>query len=112
MVGELPAFSTCVRGKYHTEFRQSRKTIVRSLFGPFKFAAQLNRLTVWLHESELDNVLVRVNCGEHHTLHQSSSSAPGDVDKIELTRLSVRRHLSFKASPIAAITVMGREQTI
>src|SRR6185436_9606300 len=84
----------------------------RPSFRPFKFSAQLHLLTVRSNESELYDVLDFVNNGEHHMLQQSSLRAPGDVEKIELVRLSIRRQLSFKASAISAITIMGREQTI
>ncbi len=57
-------------------------------------------------------MLVRVNCGEGHALNQASLCVSNNVEKIELACLSIRRRLSFKASPIVAITKMGREQTI
>src|SRR6185369_1467773 len=81
----------------------------RSSFCTFKFAAQLDWLAVWFNESELHDVLVSVDYGERHTLHQASPGASCDVEKIELARLTIRRHLPFKASPISAITIMRRE---
>src|ERR1700754_3210443 len=79
---------------------------------PYKFAAQLNRIAIWLNKSELYDVFVRVDCGDRQTLHQSSARASGDIEKVELARLSVRRHPAFEASPIICIAKMGREQTI
>src|SRR6185503_300891 len=48
----------------------------RPSFRPFKFSAQLHLLTVRSNESELYDVLVFVNNGEHHMLQQSSLRAP------------------------------------
>ena len=61
-----------------------------SSFCPFKFAAQLDRFTVWFDEGELYDVLVRVNYRERHALHKSSLRASGDIEEIEVARLSIR----------------------
>src|SRR5882762_10778466 len=83
-----------------------------TLFCPLKFAVQLNRLAVWHNESELYDMLVRVNHGEHHAFQQSALRAAGDIEETELDRLSIRRHLSLPANPISGVTIMGCEQTI
>ena len=57
-------------------------------------------------------MLVRVDHGEHHALHQASLRASGYVEKIERHRRFIRRHLSFEAGSISAVTKMGREQSI
>src|SRR5215208_3556001 len=88
-----------------------RRPSARSFF-PLKFAAQVNRLTVWRNENQLYDVLVRGNQVERHTLHQSSPRTSGDIEETEFYRLSIRRHLPFKASPISGVAIMGREQTI
>jgi hypothetical protein len=71
------------------EFNKGRFAFKLS-FCPFKFAAQLNRLAIWPNERELHEVLVRINHGERHTLHQSAFRISGDVEKIELAGLSIR----------------------
>src|SRR5687768_8930439 len=57
-------------------------------------------------------MLVRVNDRKHHIPGQSSPRAAGDIENTELDCLSLRRHLPRPANPIAAVTKMGREQTI
>ncbi len=90
----------------------ARRVISDQSFCTLKFAAQLNRLAVWHNESRLYGMTVRVNHCEHHIPQVSSPRASGDIDKTELDRLSIRRHLPLQARPISGVTIMGREQTI
>src|SRR2546421_6477563 len=64
-------------------------------FCPLKFAVQLNRLAVWHNESELYDMLVRVNHREHHAFHQSAFRAAADIEEVKLYAFSIGRHFPF-----------------
>src|SRR5689334_14759148 len=83
-----------------------------SVIRPLEFAAQLHRLTVRHNESKLYDMMVRVDRRERHRLHVSALRASGDVEKTELDRLPVRRHLPLQAGPVPGVTIVGREKTI
>src|ERR1051325_8255302 len=89
-----------------------RTPLSPQLFVPLKFAAQLNRRTVWHNESKLYDMAVRVNRCEPQALQVCAPGASGDIEKYEFERLAIRRHLSLKARPISGVTIMRREQTI
>src|SRR5205814_489259 len=81
-------------------------------FCPLKFAVQLNRLAVWHNESELYDMLVRVNHREHHAFHQSALRAAGDIEEVKLYAVSIGRHFPLQARTISAVTIMDCDQTI
>src|SRR5437762_10060999 len=81
-------------------------------FCPLKFAVQLNRPAVWHNESELYDMLVRVNHREHHAFHQSALRAAGDIEEVKLYAVSIGRHFPLQARTISAVTIMNCDQTI
>src|SRR5882672_441281 len=92
--------------------RPSHYAMSARSFCALKFATQRNWLTVWHNESKPNDMMVRVNHCDHHILQVSSPRRSGDIEKTELDRLSIRRHLSLPARTIPGVTIMGREQTI
>src|SRR6185312_3285444 len=90
----------------------TRPLMSAQLLRPLKFAAQLNRLTVWHNESKCYDMMVGVDHCDHHILQVASPRRSGDLEKTELDRLSIRRHFPLPASTIPGVTIVGREQTL
>src|SRR4051794_3679660 len=78
----------------------------------FKFSARQKGLTLRHHVNYLHALMVRVDHGEHRTLRESSLRVSGDIEKTEVDRLCIGRHLPLPARPVSGVTIVGREQTI
>ena len=70
------------------------------------------RLAVWHGIGPVLGVMIGIDNVEHSTLHVSLFGAAGDIDRVKLHRISIRRNFACHARTVPGVTVMSQIQVV